>query len=87
LQVTKAIDKDITQEDLVISTCTLTSYHVMAQPDSGLRTDITGQYSNPTYGITSFEISAGLLVGMRIMIDRKPSNIRFVVELQRRTIP
>jgi hypothetical protein len=31
----------------------------MAQPDSGLRTDITGQYSNPTYGITSFEIPLG----------------------------
>jgi hypothetical protein len=32
---------------------------VMAQPSSGLRTDITGQYSNPTYGIISFEIPVG----------------------------
>jgi hypothetical protein len=31
----------------------------MAQPDNGLRTDITGQYSNPTYGVTSFEIPVG----------------------------
>jgi hypothetical protein len=31
----------------------------MAQPDSGLRKDITGKYSNPTYGITSFEIPVG----------------------------
>ena len=31
----------------------------MAQPDNGLRTDITGQYSNPTYGIISFEIPVG----------------------------
>jgi hypothetical protein len=37
----------------------LTIYHVIAQPDSGLRTDITGQYSNPTYGINSFEIPVG----------------------------
>ena len=38
---------------------TLTIYPVMAQPDSGLVADITGQYSNPTYGIISFEIPAG----------------------------
>ena len=31
----------------------------MAQPETGLRTDITGQYSNPTYGITNFEIPVG----------------------------
>lgn len=31
----------------------------MAQPDNGLRTDITGQYSNQTHGITSFEIPVG----------------------------
>lgn len=42
-----------------IAVYSLTIYHVMAQPDSGLRTDITGQYSNPTYGITSFEIPIG----------------------------
>ena len=42
-----------------ITVYSLTIYHVMAQPDSGLRTDITGQYSNPTYGITSFEIPVG----------------------------
>jgi hypothetical protein len=35
------------------------SHPVIAQPDTGLRTDITGQYSNPTYGITNFEIPAG----------------------------
>ncbi len=33
--------------------------YTIAQPDSGLRTDINGQYSNPTYGIISFEIPAG----------------------------
>src|SRR5919107_2799693 len=38
---------------------TLTIYPVMAQPDSGLVADITGQYSNPKYGIISFEIPAG----------------------------
>lgn len=37
----------------------LTFYHVMAQPDSGLRTDIIGQYSNPTYGITNLGIPDG----------------------------
>jgi hypothetical protein len=35
------------------------TYPVIAQPDTGLRTDITGQYSNPTYGITNFEIPVG----------------------------
>ena len=38
---------------------TLTIYPVMAQPESGLGADITGQYSNPTYGIINFEIPAG----------------------------
>lgn len=33
--------------------------YTIAQPDSGLRTDIKGQYSNPTYGIISFEIPVG----------------------------
>jgi hypothetical protein len=33
--------------------------YTIAQPDSGLRTDINGQYSNPTYGIISFEIPVG----------------------------
>jgi hypothetical protein len=42
-----------------IAVYSLTFYYVMAQPDSGLRIDITGQYSNPTYGITSFEIPVG----------------------------
>ena len=35
------------------------SYPVIAQPDTGLRTDITGQYSNPKYGIVNFEIPVG----------------------------
>jgi hypothetical protein len=35
------------------------SYPVIAQPDTGLRTDIAGQYSNPTYSITNFEIPVG----------------------------
>ena len=35
------------------------SHPIIAQPDTGLRTDITGQYSNPTYGITNFEIPVG----------------------------
>lgn len=38
---------------------TVIIYPVMAQPDGGLRADITGQYSNPTYGIINFEIPAG----------------------------
>jgi hypothetical protein len=38
---------------------TITVYHVMAQPGGGLRADITGQYSNPTYGIINFEIPEG----------------------------
>lgn len=42
-----------------IAVYSLTIYHVMAQPDNGLRTDIAGQYSNPTYGIASFEIPVG----------------------------
>ena len=44
---------------LTIAFYSLTIYFVMAQPDNGLRTDITGQYSNPTYGIINFEIPAG----------------------------
>jgi hypothetical protein len=44
---------------LVLSFYTLGVYHVMAQSDNGLRTDITGQYSNPTYGIVNFEIPEG----------------------------
>jgi hypothetical protein len=36
-----------------------TSHPVIAQPDAGLRTDITGRYSNPTYGINNLEIPAG----------------------------
>ena len=50
---------------LVLAVCStvafysLTIYYAMAQPDNGLRTDITGQYSNPTYGIINFEIPAG----------------------------
>ena len=44
---------------LVLSLYTLGVYHVMAQSDNGLRTDITGQYSNPTYGIVNFEIPEG----------------------------
>jgi hypothetical protein len=35
------------------------SHPVIAQPDEGLRSDITGGYSNPTYGITNFEIPVG----------------------------
>jgi hypothetical protein len=35
------------------------SHPAKAQPDTGLRTDITGQYSNPLYGITNFEIPVG----------------------------
>src|SRR5919108_5062038 len=38
---------------------TLPVYPVMAQPDGELRADITGQYSNPTYGIINFEIPTG----------------------------
>ena len=44
---------------LTIAFYSLTIYFVMAQPDNGLRTDITGQYSNPTYGIINFEVPAG----------------------------
>ena len=44
---------------LVLSFYTLGVYHVMAQSDNGLRTDITGQYSNPKYGIVNFEIPEG----------------------------
>lgn len=33
--------------------------YTIAQPDTGLRTDITGQYSNPTHGIIGFEIPVG----------------------------
>ena len=44
---------------LTIAFYSLTIYYAMAQPDNGLRTDITGQYSNPTYGIINFEIPAG----------------------------
>ena len=44
---------------LVLSFYTLGVYHVMAQSDNELRTDITGQYSNPTYGIVNFEIPEG----------------------------
>jgi hypothetical protein len=40
-----------------IAVYSITIYHVMAQPDSG-------QYSNPTYGITSFEISVAVAEGM-----------------------
>jgi hypothetical protein len=36
-----------------------TIYQAMAQSDSGQRTDITGRYNNPTYGIISFEIPVG----------------------------
>lgn len=34
-------------------------YQAMAQSESGQRTDITGRYTNPTYGIVSFEIPVG----------------------------
>lgn len=43
----------------IIGTYVPLSYTVIAQSDAGLRTDITGQYSNPTYGITNFEIPVG----------------------------
>jgi hypothetical protein len=36
-----------------------TIYQAMAQSDSGQRTDITGRYTNPTYGIINFEIPVG----------------------------
>lgn len=48
---------------LVLTISNVLGYHptnyTIAQPDSGLRTDIKGQYSNPTYGIISFEIPVG----------------------------
>ena len=34
-------------------------YPVAALPENGLRADITGQYSNPTYGIVNFAIPTG----------------------------
>ena len=36
-----------------------TPVSAIAQPNTGLGADITGQYSNPTYGIINFEIPAG----------------------------
>ena len=44
---------------LVLSFYTLGVYHVMAQSANGLTTDITGQYSNPKYGIVNLEIPEG----------------------------
>jgi hypothetical protein len=42
----------------MIAFYSLTIYYAMAQPDGELRTDISGQYSNPTYVIINFEIPA-----------------------------
>ena len=38
---------------------TFAIYPIMAQPDSGLRRDVTGPYSNPKYGIANFSIPSG----------------------------
>ena len=43
----------------IIETCIPIIHPVIAQPESGLRTDVTGQYSNPTYGIINFAIPTG----------------------------
>lgn len=43
----------------IIETCIPIIHPVIAQPESGLRTDVTGQYSNPTYGIIDFAIPTG----------------------------
>jgi hypothetical protein len=49
---------------ILAASCTIVGYTVticlvMAQPDAELRADITGQYSNPTYGIINFAIPTG----------------------------
>lgn len=43
----------------IIEICIPIIHPVIAQPESGLRTDVTGQYSNPTYGIINFAIPTG----------------------------
>lgn len=60
---------------MLTASCTIavyshTSYHVMAQQDSGLRTDITGQYSNSTYGIINFAIPTGWYASEGVFGDK-----------------
>jgi hypothetical protein len=66
---------------LVLSFYTLGVYHVMAQSDNGLTTDITGQYSNPKYGIVNFEIPEGWHASEGMFGDKGISASLCILEL------